>query len=63
MNGNAVRLRRAIQRHKIVALDTAPFIYYIEDVEPYADLLHPLFNLLENHTLRVVTSALRWRRF
>ena len=57
MNGNAVKLRRAIQRHEIVGLDTAPFIYYIEDVAPYADLLDPVFNLLENHTLHAVTSA------
>jgi predicted nucleic acid-binding protein len=57
MNGNAVKLRRAIQRHKTIGLDTAPFIYYIEDVAPYADLLDPVFSLLENHTLHGVTSA------
>ena len=57
MNGNAVKLRRAIQRHKTIGLDTAPFIYYIEDVAPYADLLDPVFSLLENHTLHAVTSA------
>jgi predicted nucleic acid-binding protein len=57
MNGNALKLRRAIERHKIIGLDTAPFIYYIEDVAPYADLLHPVFSLVENHALRAVTST------
>ena len=57
MNGNALKLRRAIEKHKIIGLDTAPFIYYIEDVTPYADLLDPVFGLLENHALRAVTST------
>jgi len=57
MNGNALKLRRAIEKHKIIGLDTAPFIYYIEDVTPYADLLDPVFSLLENHALRAVTST------
>ncbi len=57
MNGNALKLRRAIKKHKIIGLDTAPFIYYIEDVAPYAELLDPVFSLLENHALRAVTST------
>lgn len=57
MNGNALKLRRAIEKHKIIGLDTAPFIYYIEDVAPYADLLDPVFTLLENYALRAVTST------
>jgi predicted nucleic acid-binding protein len=57
MNGNALKLRRAIEKHKIIGLDTAPFIYYIEDVSPYADLLAPVFSLLGNHALRAVTST------
>lgn len=57
MNGNALKLQRAIERHKIIGLDTAPFIYYIEDVAPYADLLHPVFSLVERHALRAVTST------
>jgi predicted nucleic acid-binding protein len=57
MNGNALKLRRAIQKHKILGFDTAPFIYYIEDVAPYADLLDPVFRLLEDHALRAVTST------
>jgi predicted nucleic acid-binding protein len=58
MNGNALKLRRALEKHKIIGLDTAPFIYFIEDVVPYADLLDPVFNLLESHALRAVTSTL-----
>ncbi len=57
MNGNALKLRRAVEKHKIIGLDTAPFIYFIEDVAPYADLLDPVFNLLESHALRAVTST------
>ena len=57
MNGNVPRLRRAIEKHNVIGLDTAPFIYYIEDVTPYADLLDPVFALLENHALRAVTST------
>ncbi len=57
MNGNARKFHRIIEKHKIVGLDTAPFIYFIEDVAPYADLLEPAFRLLENHDLRAITSA------
>jgi predicted nucleic acid-binding protein len=57
MNGNALKLRRAVEKHKIIGLDTTPFIYYIEDVAPYADLLDPVYTMLGNHTLRAVTST------
>ena len=57
MNGKALKLRRAVEKHKIIGLDTAPFIYFIENVAPYADLLEPVFSLLENHALRAVTST------
>jgi predicted nucleic acid-binding protein len=57
MNGNPLKLRRAVEKHKIIGLNTAPFIYYIEDVAPYADLLDPIFALLENDTVRAVTST------
>jgi predicted nucleic acid-binding protein len=57
MNGNALKLRRAIEKHKVIGLDTALFIYYIEDVVPYADLLDPVFRLLEDHALQAVTST------
>ena len=58
MNGNARKLQRVIEKHKTVGLDTAPFIYFIEDVAPYADLLEPVFDRLENHALRAVTSTI-----
>ena len=34
-----------------------PSSIFIEDVTPYADLLEPVFDRLENHALRGVTSA------
>jgi len=57
MNGNALKFRRSVEKHSVVGLDTAPFIYFIEDVVPYADLLEPAFELLENRRLRAVTST------
>lgn len=57
MNGSALKLRRAVEKHKIIGLDTAPFIYYIEDVAPYADLLDPVFGLMESRALGGVTST------
>jgi predicted nucleic acid-binding protein len=57
MNGSALKLRRAIEKHKIIGLDTAPFIYYIDDVALYADLLDPVFRLMENRVLGAVTST------
>lgn len=57
MNGNALKLRRIVEAHQIVGLDSAPLIYFIEDVAPYADLLDPTFSLLEGHRLRAVTST------
>jgi predicted nucleic acid-binding protein len=58
MNGNALKIQRVIEKHKIIALDTAPFIYFIEDAAPYAALIEPAFTLLENHKLRAVTSVI-----
>jgi predicted nucleic acid-binding protein len=58
MNGNALKFRRSIEKHRIVGLDTAPFIYFIEDATPYADLLDPIFERLERHALVAVTSII-----
>jgi len=55
MNGNALKFRRSIEKHRIVGFDTAPLIYYIEDVAPYAGLLEPAFELLASHRLPFVT--------
>lgn len=57
MNGNALKLRRTIEKHSIIGIDTAPFIYFIEDVSPYADLLEPVFDLLGRQSLKAVTST------
>lgn len=57
MNGNVLKLRRTIEKHAIIGLDTAPFIYFVEDLAPYADLLDPVFSLLQSHAVRAVTSA------
>ena len=57
MNGNALKLRRAVEKHDVIGLDTAPFIYYLEDVAPYADLLDPVFTLLEQNAVRAATST------
>ena len=57
MNGSALKFRRAVEKHKIIGLDTAPFIYYIEDIAPYAGLLDPVFRLVDSRAVRVVTST------
>ena len=57
MNGDALKLRRTVEKHKTIGLDTAPFIYFIEDVASYADLLDPVFSLLESHSVRAFTST------
>jgi predicted nucleic acid-binding protein len=58
MNGNALKFRRVVERHRIIGLDTAPVIYFIEDVSPYADLIERVFTLLENRRLSAVTSTI-----
>jgi predicted nucleic acid-binding protein len=57
MSGNELKLRRAVEKHEIIGLDTAPLIYFIEDVAPYAELLDGSFALLEAKKLRAVTST------
>lgn len=58
MNGNALKFRRAVEKHPRIGFDTAPLIYLIEDVSPYADLLALVFDRLENHRLNAATSAI-----
>jgi predicted nucleic acid-binding protein len=58
MSGEELRLRRVVEKHKIVGLDTAPLIYFIEDVAPYADLVEPIFRLLERGRTTAVTSTI-----
>lgn len=47
-----------LARHRLVAVDTMVFIYYLEDVRPRADLLQPLFEAWEAGTHLGVTSVL-----
>lgn len=58
MNGNALKFRRVVEKHRRVGFDTAPLIYFIEDVSPYADLLAPVFDRLEGHRLNAATSTI-----
>jgi predicted nucleic acid-binding protein len=58
MNGTALKFRRAVEKHSRVGFDTAPLIYFIEDVSPYADLLAPVFDRLEGHRLNAATSTI-----
>jgi predicted nucleic acid-binding protein len=44
-------------RGKIVGLDTAPLIYYIEDHPTYAELLSPFFDAVKSGEIRIVTST------
>jgi predicted nucleic acid-binding protein len=42
----------------IVAIDTAPLIYFIEDNTTYAPLLRPFFEAVDNGKIRIVTSTI-----
>jgi len=41
-----------------VYLDTAPIIYYVENISPYSDLLDPVFQAVRSGSLRACTSTL-----
>lgn len=41
---------------KVVGLDTAPLIYYIEEKPIYVDMLDPFFDAMEQGEFTVVTS-------
>ena len=41
-----------------VYLDTAPIIYYVENILPYADLLEPVFQEIEAGRLRAITATM-----
>ncbi|MBT3271081.1 PIN domain-containing protein [Candidatus Poribacteria bacterium] len=42
---------------RVIALDTAPFIYYLEEHDVYLPLLDPLFASVTDGTVRVITST------
>jgi predicted nucleic acid-binding protein len=43
---------------KLVAIDTAPFIYYIEEDPTYASIVDVLFDAVDRNVCRGVTSVL-----
>ena len=43
---------------RVVALDTAPLIYFIEDHPDYGSIVDPFFEALDRRELRVITSML-----
>ena len=58
MNGNALKLRRAIEKHKIIGLDTAPFDLLYRGRCPLRRSPQSGIYRLENHALRAVTSTI-----
>ena len=45
-------------RGQIVALDTAPLIYFIEDHPKYADAVGPFFDSLASGDFQAITSVI-----
>lgn len=45
-------------RGRVVALDTAPLIYYLEQHPNYIALVDPFFDALDHGEIRVVTSTI-----
>ena len=45
-------------RGKVVGLDTAPVIYYLERNEHYREMLRPFFTMVSNKECSVVTSVM-----
>lgn len=43
---------------KVVGLDTAPLIYFIEENADYVSVVNPFFEALERRELRVITSTI-----
>lgn len=47
-----------VLKGKVVGLDTAPLIYFIEDNPNYTRIVDPFFEALERREFRVVTSTI-----
>jgi predicted nucleic acid-binding protein len=45
-------------RGKLIALDTAPLIYFIEEHPAYCPVVEPFFEQLDKGTVQVVTSVI-----
>jgi predicted nucleic acid-binding protein len=54
----ARRLVTRLERAGLVALDTSPFIYHLENVTPYVELTEALFHWVARPGGRAVTSTL-----
>ena len=44
----------------LVFLDSAPLIYFVEEREPYAELLTPFFEAIDAGELRAITSTITY---
>ena len=47
-------------KNKLVFLDTAPLVYFVEEREPYADLLTPFFEAVDAGKIRICTSTITY---
>ena len=47
-----------IVKGKSVFIDTAPFVYFVEEREPYATFLTPFFEAVDAGKIRVCTSTI-----
>jgi predicted nucleic acid-binding protein len=54
----AVDLERLLARHRLVAVDTSPFIYHLDAHPAYERLTTALFRWVEGRSGRAVTSTL-----
>ena len=56
--GQVARFIADIEPYSLVALDTSPFIYHLEEHPRYADLTQALFERIERGELSAITSVL-----
>jgi predicted nucleic acid-binding protein len=54
----ADRLTDFLRRHRLVALDTSPFIYHLESHPRYGPAVAPVFERLERRGLTALTSTI-----
>ncbi len=51
-------LLKSLARHKLVGIDTSPFIYHLEKDPEYSKLTLRLLEEVENGSLKALTSTL-----
>ena len=49
-----------LSKFEIIFVDTAPFIYFFENNELYADKMEKLFQTVENRNIQMVTSLITY---